>query len=226
MELFLLFLLLGLFMFLFVLHSLTREDYGLLRRNISMEQLFNVTFLSLFSGIILSRAIYALFHLNPFFLNPLVFFAIPYYSGLSLFGGVVGVFGSLYLLCLKKKYPWKKFFDFFSIAASCALPLVGVGTVFLHQGSLLFPILVSSFLYGVIGVVSVTVLYKRIVHATLPDGITGVLFLFSLAFIYLIERLFLRSGKDSLFFPESIAWFVTAVITFGLLIYLSFIKKK
>lgn len=225
MEFFLLFLALGLFLFLFVLHSLTREDYGLMRRNISMEQLFNLTFLSLLSGLFVSRVMYAVFHLNPFFLNPLVFFALPYYSGLSLFGGVVGVFGSLYLFCLKKKYPWRKFFDFFAIAFSCGLPLVAIGTIFLHSQASLYPILLSTFLYGIIGIVSVTVLYKRIVRASLPDGITGVLFLFSTAFIYLVERVFVRD-RASLLLPESIAWFITALIMFGILIYLSFGKRK
>ena len=80
-----------LFVSLFLIYTLSKEDFILLRKDISMDKLFNFIFLIFIVGLFSSRVIYAIIYSPRMFLNPLLFLLFPYFPGLSLLGGVVGI---------------------------------------------------------------------------------------------------------------------------------------
>lgn len=122
MHLLIIILAVSLIVFLFCLHVLAKEDLIFVRKNITMEILFNVAFFTIGVGLLSARLVYVIEHFSLGFLNPLVFFLFPYFPGLSLAGGVGGAM--LFTLIYKaKKYPIGRIFDFFSMAFLAALPV-------------------------------------------------------------------------------------------------------
>lgn len=109
-------LLFTLFIFLYVLHYYVRDDFIIFRKNVTLDDVFNIAFLSFVFVFLGSRFFYVADNFNPIFFNPLVFLAFPYYPGFSLTGGIL--VGALFLLwhVHRRKFPGKRIFDFFSIA--------------------------------------------------------------------------------------------------------------
>ncbi|HSX40659.1 MAG TPA: prolipoprotein diacylglyceryl transferase family protein, partial [Candidatus Saccharimonadales bacterium] len=131
MHFFILVLLFCFLIFLFCLFEISREDFVFLRKSVTTERLFNLAFLTMLVGLFCARVAYVLFHPSTTFLNPLAFLLFPYFPGLSLSGGIVGVAGFMYLYGGIKKLPVGRVSDFFSLCFLSALPF----------GSLLFFVL-------------------------------------------------------------------------------------
>lgn len=115
-------LLVGTLLFLFVLFALSHDDFVLLRKNISVEQVFNIALLTIGVAMLCARIGYVFLHFKTTYLHPLVFLVFPYFPGLSLIVGMVG--GSIFLLLYvsKKKFP-TRLLDFFGIATLCAITI-------------------------------------------------------------------------------------------------------
>src|SRR5258706_2081386 len=103
-------------LFLFCTYVLSREDFILLRKNISLEQVFNTIFISLPAAFLASRVGYIVIKPSVHFLNPFVFFLIPYFPGLSLNAGILGVILFLYLYSKNQKMPFERLFDIFAVS--------------------------------------------------------------------------------------------------------------
>jgi hypothetical protein len=205
---------------------MTREDYGLMRRNISMEQLYNVAFVVLLCSLFFARLVFILFNFHLFYLNPVVFLALPYFSGLSLLGGVFGLFIGLGIVCYQKKYPWRKFFDFFSIAFACGLPVAAFGTNFLHSKSFFLPLAITLIFYVLMGILGIGVFYRRILVSKITDGVTTQIFLISISVAYLLQ-LFLRVYSVTfLKSPEAIGFLLLGVSQIVLVIIQFFRKRR
>src|SRR5438270_6523068 len=104
------------FIALFCIYLLSRDDFILLRKNITLEQVFNYAFVSLAVGILSARIVYVLLHPSLRYLNPLVFLIFPYFPGLSTIGGVIGVMIFLLAVSRKKKIPKGRLYDIFSLS--------------------------------------------------------------------------------------------------------------
>lgn len=102
---------------LFSLYILSHDDYVFLRKNVSLEQIFNGAVLGFFVSVFFARLFYVLLNPDLKFLNPLTFFLFPYFPGLSIIGGIIGAVLFLYLYFPKKKVPTGRIFDFFSFSA-------------------------------------------------------------------------------------------------------------
>lgn len=102
--------------FLFVFYTLAKEDFVFLRRNVSIDQLFDAIFLGLPAIVLFARLGYILFHPKWSYLNPLVFFIIPYYPGLAVEGGILGAVIFLYFYTKNKKIPTLRFVDELGLA--------------------------------------------------------------------------------------------------------------
>ncbi len=109
-------LLLFLIIFLFSLYVFSKDDFVLLRKNVTQNTIFDFAFLTGIVGLFFSRLVYVLSHFSPLFLNPLVFFVIPYFPGLSFAGLLLGGAATVYLLAIRKKVPVGRVFDIFSFA--------------------------------------------------------------------------------------------------------------
>lgn len=151
MEIFLFFTA-SIFIFLFFIFSLCREDFVLFRKNIAIEKVFNFAFLTVGVALLIARIVYIGFNFAPGFMHPLVFFLFPYFPGFSLSGGMLG--GMLFVLLFadRHKLPVGRIFDIFTLSFVGTLPCVYL----LEQLSLLlqkkqlmpFVFLVSLFYIG------------------------------------------------------------------------------
>lgn len=88
---------------LFILYAVSRHDFVLLRQSISLRQVFDNAFLTLFVFFLVSRFFYALYVHNIMLLNPLRFLYLTKYWGVLPYAGVGGAILALIFLFRKKK---------------------------------------------------------------------------------------------------------------------------
>lgn len=110
-----------LLVFLFCVFVLSKDDFILLRKNVSLEELFNISIIGGIISLILSRAGFAVSNLKSSFISPLIFLAIPYFPGLSLAFGIIGFCIYVYIYSSRKKFPTKRIFDVMTISSSLAI---------------------------------------------------------------------------------------------------------
>lgn len=142
--------------FLFCLFLLSKDDFLFLKRNISLEQVFNTAFLAGIVGLFFARVFYVAFNFAPGFLNPLVFLLFPYFPGLSIVGAVFGIALTFFVFLKSDKLPIFHTLDFFSIAflasASFGFLLNGIRAVVLQDKAmilkLIFPLVyLTTFIF-------------------------------------------------------------------------------
>ena len=208
------------FVFLFIVYILSHDDYVFLRKNISMEQVFNLSFLTGFFAIFFSRLLYVLSNPSIDYLNPLVFFLFTYFPGLSLAGAILG--SLVFMLISNKKIPKSRLFDFFSIA------FLGSSTL----GFLIFKIInllsdklknyyefVIPFIYFVFFVVFIKILFPMQRKGELKDGTLGYLALSSFSVVTFLTNLW--SQKNRIFFIFGVEDIFLAIIFIFSMILLS-----
>lgn len=93
----------GIFLSLFILYSVARHDFVLLRQSISLRQVFDSVLLSLISFFIFGRISYAYYIRSIEMLNPLRFFHLIKYWGIMPFIGFFGMIIMLLFLFRRKK---------------------------------------------------------------------------------------------------------------------------
>ena len=147
MQFYILILLLCFVIFLFCLHFLARDDFIFLRKNITMEKIFNLAFLLAFVGLFSSRLAFVLLDFHTIYFNPLVFFIFPYFPGLSLAGGMLGSVGFLLYFASLQKLPFQKLFDFFSLSFLSAVSTGSLGLFLLSGNHVLPPCFLWSLYY-------------------------------------------------------------------------------
>lgn len=198
MQPFILLLIFGFLVFLFCVHLFAHDDFVLMRKNVSMERVFNLAFLTVFSGLFFARFFYVLFHFHSDFLSPLVFFLFPYFPGLSLAGGVGG--GAVFLLLYAsfRKLPKVRLFDVFSLSFVFALSLSFFVDFFLRQKIILSLDLAVPAIYLVFFIASTRLFLK----AKLKDGSLGIVFMLIFSLVLFAagrikaQNLLLLNGED------------------------------
>ncbi len=208
MEFFLLFLVIGFVIFLFCLYVIGRDDIVFIRKNVSLEHLFNIVFLCVLSGLIGARLIYAFFSFNKAFLSPFVFLLFPYFPGLSLIGGVSGAALFIFFFTRRKKIPTGRVFDYLALALLAALPFGYIGMLFLEENLDLFENIYLPFIYMLLFLFFLKFLYPRVLRSEIKSGTLGMFFLLTFSFISLVigiksrknDVLFLLSVEDILAF--------------------------
>lgn len=219
MQLFLLFLILSALIFLFCLHILAREDWTLIRKNVSMEQLFNGAIGVLFSGLLMARMVYILMHPNVAYFNILVFLLFPYFPGLSLMGGVLGGILFLFVWSKLRKFPFERIFDLFALAFFCAIPVGLLGSIFLKNRSYPFSVIyVEMGIYFLLFLVLVKFMYYRIIRGRIKDGVTGYLSLSIFSFTVLIISFFSFNKMQTVVTTERIMALIFFISAFFMLI--------
>lgn len=120
--------------FLFATYLFSKDDFMLLRKNITTEHVFNVIFLGLIPTLFVSRLAFVLSHISKVYLNPLVFFIVPYFPGMSLPGGIIGAWLFVFWYTRAKKLPSLRLLDILSLSflygLVCGLGIVAVYDVF------------------------------------------------------------------------------------------------
>src|SRR3989344_2886665 len=110
MQFFIFVLVICLVLFLYRIYHLANDDYVLLTKNITLEDIFNAVFVCSLVSLLFSRFFYVFMNPNPVFLNPLGFLLFPYFPGLSLTGVLIGGILALFLYIRIKKFPLGRVF--------------------------------------------------------------------------------------------------------------------
>ncbi len=145
-----------------------------LRKNITLEQLFNYAFLAGLIGLLLARLVSTLSSGKG---SPAITFFSPYVSGLSLTGGIVGGFAFLLFLCRRQKLPSGRLLDVFSLAVVTVLPIGYIGVIFLSPKIILIQT-AFAVLFLLLAIFFNLFLYTRSLRGELREGsVTGLFFL-------------------------------------------------
>jgi prolipoprotein diacylglyceryltransferase len=194
MQFFILVLLICLFIFLYCVYVLAHDDFIFLRRDVTMEKLFNMVFLGSFSSLFVSRFFYGLFYDRMIFSNLLKFLLFPYFPGLSLLGAVVGAVG--YLVFIKsrseKQFPIERICDFLSIAFLISLPIGFIGFLMFSEKTGIIILGVQAVLYFILFVVFLKFFLPRLLSGKFKEGTISFLFLICFCLISLISSAFLK----------------------------------
>ncbi len=213
MLFFILFFIISFFIFLFCLYKLGQEDLILIRRNVTLEYLFNLAFSTSFMGLVGSRLIYIILHFSNHFLSPIIILAIPYFPGLSFLGGILGGGGYIYYISKLKKYPAGRLADFFSLSVLCALPFALLGSIFLYPLNVAPQILIEMVCYIILFFFFIRVLYRKLLRGSIRDGSIGTLFVFNVSLISLVLRIiFYVKGNVYRVTPEDIFTLIILLI--------------
>lgn len=184
MSFFFIILIVCLVLFLFRLYHVANDDYILVKKNISLEEIFNCAFFYAIVSLLFARIFYVVLNPSPVFFSPLGFLIFPYFPGLSLVGGFIGGTVALYLYGRRKKFPMGRVFDFFTVSFSFILPFGLIGYFLLSQD---FSVggLVKLIIFTIIALASNLYLHPKASSLEIKDGSISILFLifFSLTMI-------------------------------------------
>jgi len=205
--------LLSFFLFLFHLYLLCKDDVLLLRKNVSLDLLFNIAFLSLLTGLLFARIIFVVFHFNLGYLNPFVFFAVPYFPGMSLAGGILGVLGYILLYTRSKKMPMGKVIDFFALSFLFSMIVGFLG--YIAGRGFIFPWdIVFGILFIVLYFVGIKIFLPLSLRGNLKDGSVGTLMISFISLVLIVVSSFTKDilfpfiGKEAFLFTViTIAFF-------------------
>lgn len=219
MQFFLIALLICFVIFLFYLHYAAKEDFVLIRKNISLEQLFDIAFLTGFAALFSARLFYVLFHASVSYLNPLVFFGLPYYPGLSLAGGIVGAGLFLVMYGRNGKLPAARIADFFSVACLLALPFGFFATVLLNAHKDVIVSVLAAALSFALFIFFAMFLLPKIIGSQYKDGTVTYLFLMNFPLVFLLSQIISRATlKQFYFLPDD--GVLIALFIIGFMLYL------
>ena len=180
------------FIFLYLLYYFSRDDFVIVRKDISMERIFNLAFLTAIVSLFFSRLSFVLESLDPRLLNPLEFLAVPYFPGLSLIGGMLGAAIFIFLYGSFRKLPVGKMLDLFTLSSMGVLPLGLIGNFIVHLGKVsLFSNLIFIFSIFVL-LLFAKIIYPFSGRGEIKDGTLGLMFGAIFSFLYFMIRLFLN----------------------------------
>lgn len=187
--------------FLFCLFVLSKDDFLFLKKNITLEQVFNMAFIAGFAGLFFARSFYVIFNFAPGFLNPVVFFLFPYFPGLSILGAVAGIGFTVFIFSRSGKMPILHVLDFFSIAFICASSFGFIGSliraVTLKDSMIVFKLMLSvAYVITFIFFIRFFLHWRRI--GELEEGSISILFFLFFSFFHFAYNFATGSfGKES-----------------------------
>lgn len=172
----------------FTLYIVVKNDFTFLRKDISLKKAFDNAIISFIGFFVMGRILYVFLGIHQELFNPLAFFHILRYPGISFLGGVAGFFAVL-LLLIRRKHALFHIFDVYSV---CLYPM------FLF--SLTSERYTGNFLYFNIGLILLSVIFFAIAlysykNYLLKEGTLALLFV-NLASIATIVNEF--SSKNGL----------------------------
>lgn len=199
-------------LFLFFLYKLGREDFVLIRKDIALEQLFNLTFMTTIVAIFFGRLFYVMFHPSITFLNPLKFLVIPYFPGFLFPGAIAGAFLFLWYIHRKKRTPSGRLIDFYAVALLLIMPFLMLSEMFLLPRQDYLVQLILFFVYVITFFLFQFILMPRVGRGEIRDGTSGLIFLSVLCVISFLQ--------DSVLYHSGIVFFLHAEDIFYLIVLL------
>jgi len=219
MEFFLLIIFFCFIIFLYYLHISAKEDFVLMRKNVTLEQLFDIAFLTGFAALFTSRIFYVFLHPSTNYLNPLVFFGLPYYPGLSISGALIGSGIFLLLYGRRKRLPASRIADFFSIAFLLSVPIGFLAAGLLNKTA-------DSILFYTVALLSLLlffffakILYPKLLGGQYKDGTITFLFLMNFPLVFLLSQIISRATLKQFYFTVEDGIFV-GIFLIGIILYM------
>lgn len=211
-------LILAVIVFLFSLFALSKDDFIFLRKNVTLQEIFDTAFFVGVGALFFARVIFVLTHFSKNFLNPLVFFIIPYFPGLASSGLLIGGSIVLYGIAMRKKLPLGKFFDVFSLSLLPAATIMYAWLTILYgiKKDIAFVILFGAF--ALLFLVCFFVLQKVSDAFSWKDGAESLFALFLLTVCLLTTGIAL--AKFTLLFSE-----FPYFLSFFFFLFLAFVIK-
>lgn len=218
MQFFIFVLVICLVLFLYRIYHLANDDYVLLKKNITLEDIFNAVFVCSAVSLLFSRFFYVFMNPDPVFINPLGFLLFPYFPGLSITGAILGGALALFLFCRRKQIPRARVFDFFSISFVFVLPFGFIGYFLLSQDFTTGNI-VKFALYTLILFASNIYLYPKASSLEIKDGSISALFLAFFTLISLLSSAIDHPGTSYFItHKENIVLLVILFVSLGIII--------
>jgi len=207
---------------------LANDDFIFLRKDVSMEKIFNVIFLGALASLFVSRLFFA-FSAKNILSNPFIFLLIPYFPGLSLLGGVVGA--GIYIFALMRRddqFPLGRLCDFFSIAFLISLPIGFLGQLLFSEGNIfLIKLGAQAVLYFVLFIIFLKFFLPRLLNGKFKEGTITFLFLICFSFVNLILNAFSKITILGYFRNfENIILILMFFSSFGILIWYENLLSK
>lgn len=106
----------GFLVLFFSVFALSRDDFTLLRKSVSLDTMYDAFFISSAVGLLTARFGFVLFHFKPLYLHILAFLAFPYFPGLDPLLAIIGGYVALKIFCYIRKLPLARIADIFSLS--------------------------------------------------------------------------------------------------------------
>jgi prolipoprotein diacylglyceryltransferase len=208
----------ALLLFLYELYRLVKDDYIFIRKGISLEQSFDIAFITLWVSLFTSRILYLFFH---FYAGENMFFDFFSFKrgGFSLTGAIIGGTIAIYLIGKYKKVPLGRLCDFLSLSFLYTLPLVFLANAIFVGRAGLLSIFLNAIIYFVLLLFFVQFLYPKIMNRTLKEGTLSILFLLLFSLITLATSLLVSLYSIKNFInPENVTLVLLFIFSISLLI--------
>ena len=208
----------SLIVFLYSLYRLVKDDYVFIRKGISLEQSYDIAFITLWVSLFFARIFYILFHLREFKNIVFQFFSVTH-GGFSLIGAIIGGIIAVLLIGKYRRVPLGRLSDFLSLSFMFALPIGFLANAFLVTKQELLYTFLSAVLYFLLMMFFVQFLKPRLMSRTMKEGTMSILFLLFFSLIALLVSV-LSSLKDmpSALDGQNITTLALLLFSIGLLI--------
>jgi prolipoprotein diacylglyceryltransferase len=174
--------------FLYSLWRLVKDDYVFIRKGISLEQSFDIAFITLWISLFFSRLFDTLFHYQSNKNIFLQFFSLNE-GGFSLVGAIIGGVIALFIIGKYKRIPLGRVSDFFTLSALFAFPVGYLGSaLFVERAQLLYTFL-NAVLFLLLLIFFVQFLKPKLMSRTLKEGTLSIMFLIFFSIITLLSTL-------------------------------------
>jgi prolipoprotein diacylglyceryltransferase len=215
----------ALLIFLYTLYKLSGDDHVLIRKNISLEQMFDATFITLWFCLVLSRIYFFIFDQKSKGNVFIEFFTTR--GGLSLTGAVVSGIIVLYLVAKYKKIPLGRLFDFFTLSFLFALPAGFAGIMLLHlkQPVVLIAYGVSAVIYLVSAILFRRFLFPKLLNRSIKEGTISVYFLFLFTLVSFGVSL-IHTGKTMPPLLTTNTYVLIGLLVAGMILFINLQRSK
>lgn len=189
MEIYIIFLGLGLIVFTYCLYLLGREDVIFIRKNVTLEQLFNVFFLTLFVSLFVSRLVFVLINPSWVYINPVEFLSLTTRPGVSVIGGVIGASLFLVYYTKLKRLPLGRIFDFLALSFFASLPFGVFGAFFISNSLRFTESIFLPILYFFLFIFLLKVVFPKLLQGILKSGSIGLLVILLFSLIWFLTSM-------------------------------------
>ena len=206
------------FVFLYSLYRLVKDDYVFIRKGISLEQSFDIAFITLWISLFFSRLLDMFFHYQINKNIILQFFSIKD-GGFSLIGAIIGGVIALFIMGKYKRIPLGRVSDFFTLSFLFALPIGFLGSAILAERNQLLYTFLNAIFFFLLMIFFVQFLKPKLMSRSLKEGTISILFLLFFAIITLLSTLIasLNNIQGYLLNPNTIA--TIALLIFSVFLY-------